>query len=78
MLLKFSCRVWHDNYGSNPDWYLNHIIIRDLQNDAVYYFICHNWFSIEKSDQKVSTLLSSKIDLVIIQEKMENHNKHYT
>ena len=28
-------RIWHDNSGSNPAWYLQHVVITDQQTDEM-------------------------------------------
>lgn len=47
-------RLWHDNTGDNPSWYLLRILIRDIYNDTKYYFIANTWFSAEKHNAVVS------------------------
>ena len=40
--------VWHDNRGTSPSWYLDHVIIKDLQTDKKYYFFCTSWLTLEE------------------------------
>ncbi|CAF1484404.1 unnamed protein product, partial [Adineta steineri] len=49
-------RIWHDNTGegSSASWYLKYIIVRDLQTMDKSYFICQQWFAVEKDDGRVS------------------------
>ena len=49
-------RIWHDNSGkgASSSWFLKYIIIRDLQTMEKSYFICQNWFAVEKGDGRVS------------------------
>ncbi|KAJ8318729.1 hypothetical protein KUTeg_003820 [Tegillarca granosa] len=44
-ILKIS--IWHDNYGLDPNWYLDHVVVRDLQTDRKYYFFANQWLSLE-------------------------------
>ncbi|CAF4229923.1 unnamed protein product, partial [Rotaria sp. Silwood2] len=58
-------RVWHDNSGmkDKASWYLNMINVMDLQTGEKSYFICDNWFAVEKGDglvDRVIPLASSK------------------
>jgi hypothetical protein len=48
--------IWHDNtgQGSSASWFLKYIIVRDLQTMEKSYFICQNWFAVEKEDGVVS------------------------
>jgi hypothetical protein len=50
--------IWHDNTGSSTSasWFLKYIIVRDLQTMEKSYFICQNWFAVEKGDGLVSFL----------------------
>jgi len=49
-------RLWHDNTGggSSSSWFLKYIIVRDLQTLEKSYFICQQWFAVEKGDGRVS------------------------
>jgi polycystin 1L2 len=48
-------KIWHDNSGKgdNASWYLKHIIVKDLQTNEKFYFICENWMGVEKGDGKL-------------------------
>ncbi|XP_071821799.1 uncharacterized protein [Apostichopus japonicus] len=39
-------RVWHDNSGSHPDWYVSRIVVHDLQSNGWWYFLCQSWLGI--------------------------------
>ncbi|XP_065660228.1 polycystin-1-like protein 2 isoform X3 [Hydra vulgaris] len=39
-------RLWHDNSGGG--WYLNNIIITDLQTDKQFLFIGHRWIAVNR------------------------------
>lgn len=40
--------VWHDNSGPHPAWYLQHIVILDVQTDEKWYFFANKWLSLDK------------------------------
>ncbi|XP_043937521.1 polycystic kidney disease protein 1-like 2 [Protopterus annectens] len=42
-----SIRLWHDNSGSNPSWYINRVMVHDLDMDKKWYFLCNSWLSID-------------------------------
>ena len=39
-------RVWHDNGGSSPSWYLSRLIVRDLQTNRCQHFLADRWLSL--------------------------------
>ena len=45
-------KIWHDNTGEedNASWYLKHIIVKDLQTNEEFFFICEQWLALEKGD----------------------------
>lgn len=55
-------KIWHDNTGrgNSASWYLNHIVVDDLQTNKKYYFICHKWLAVEKDDCKIERVLVPK------------------
>ncbi|CAF1004007.1 unnamed protein product [Adineta steineri] len=52
-------RIWHDNTGegSLASWFLKYIIVRDLQTLDKFYFICQQWFAVEKDDGRIERTL---------------------
>ena len=50
-------RLWHDNTGKGKyaSWFLNFIVIQDLQTMERFYFIANDWFAVEHSDGRVCT-----------------------
>jgi hypothetical protein len=52
-------RVWHDNsgQGASASWFLKYIIVRDLQTMEKSYFICQQWFAVEKDEGRVSIFI---------------------
>jgi hypothetical protein len=63
---KLACvRVWHDNKGKGAgkaSWFLKHIIIHDLTNQARFFFICERWLAVEHDDGKIERILVSAGD----------------
>lgn len=58
-------KLWHDNSGDNPSWYVNQVVIKDLQTDEKWYFLCGRWLAVDKEDGEVEMNISvaSKSDL---------------
>ena len=46
-------RVWHDNSGMDPSWYLCRIIVRDLRTNVKYYFLTNIWLSVGNTTEGV-------------------------
>ncbi|KAK3090876.1 hypothetical protein FSP39_015410 [Pinctada imbricata] len=51
--------IWHDTTGKgeDADWYLNMIIVRDIQTGQRYIFLCDMWLSVDKGDGQVERVL---------------------
>uniref|UniRef100_G3VUE5 Polycystic kidney disease protein 1-like 2 n=1 Tax=Sarcophilus harrisii TaxID=9305 RepID=G3VUE5_SARHA len=45
-----SIRLWHDNSGDRPSWYVNRVSVHDLTLDQKWYFLCNSWLSIDVGD----------------------------
>lgn len=48
-----SIRVWHDNYGTYPDWYCQQIIVTEIRGNKVWVFDVERWFSLRKSTSSI-------------------------
>uniref|UniRef100_A0A8C8RBC5 Polycystic kidney disease protein 1-like 2 n=1 Tax=Pelusios castaneus TaxID=367368 RepID=A0A8C8RBC5_9SAUR len=42
-----SIRLWHDNSGDSPSWYVNRVLVHDLAQDQKWYFLCNSWLAID-------------------------------
>ncbi|KAJ1082484.1 hypothetical protein NDU88_002649, partial [Pleurodeles waltl] len=42
-----SIRLWHDNSGERPSWYVNRVLVHDVAVDQKWYFLCNSWLSID-------------------------------
>ncbi|KAK2869533.1 hypothetical protein Q7C36_001404 [Tachysurus vachellii] len=36
-------KLWHDNTGGDPDWFLQKVTVQDLQTRQVWHFLCNSW-----------------------------------
>ena len=50
-------KIWHDNSGDNPQWFINKIVIRDPKTDTTWYFVCNRWLAAEREDGKIERVL---------------------
>lgn len=46
-------RVWHDNTGQNPSWFVSRIIVTDILNNTQSTFICREWLGIGFGDGSI-------------------------
>ncbi|KAM7014972.1 polycystin-1-like protein 2 [Tautogolabrus adspersus] len=42
-----SIRVWHDNSGAHPAWYVNKVMVQDLESGQKWHFLCNSWLAID-------------------------------
>ncbi|KAL1767523.1 polycystic kidney disease and receptor for egg jelly-related protein [Sigmodon hispidus] len=42
-----SIRVWHDNEGKAPSWYLSRIKVENLFSRRIWLFVCRRWLSVD-------------------------------
>ncbi|KAH0619520.1 hypothetical protein JD844_000206 [Phrynosoma platyrhinos] len=45
-----SIRLWHDNSGESPSWYVNRVLVHDVATDQKWYFLCNSWLAIDVGD----------------------------
>ncbi|XP_054850621.1 polycystin-1 [Eublepharis macularius] len=48
--MVWKIRVWHDNKGLSPSWYLQYVIVRDLQTCENFHFLVNDWLSVESEE----------------------------
>ncbi|XP_067314223.1 polycystin-1-like protein 2 isoform X2 [Pseudorasbora parva] len=42
-----SIRLWHDNSGQHPSWYVNNVMVQDLITGQKWHFLCSSWLAID-------------------------------
>nr|XP_057917818.1 polycystin-1 [Doryrhamphus excisus] len=47
-------RIWHDNTGLDPPWYVQHVVVWDPVTDHMFFFLVEDWLSVE--NQKNGTV----------------------
>ncbi|KAM6978376.1 polycystin-1-like protein 2 [Tautogolabrus adspersus] len=45
-----SIRLWHNNSGSHPAWYVGNVMLQDLQTEQKWHFLCNSWLAIDMGD----------------------------
>ncbi|XP_048465647.1 polycystin-1 [Rhincodon typus] len=68
-------RVWHDNKGLTPSWYLQHVIIKDLQTNNSYYFLVNDWLAV---DNERNEGLVEKEVLAATEAKLKDFSRIFT
>ncbi|CAL8240515.1 unnamed protein product [Merluccius merluccius] len=43
-------RLWHNNAGSDPGWYVNKVVVKDLQTEQKWHFLCNRWLAVDVGD----------------------------
>ncbi|XP_053522580.1 polycystic kidney disease protein 1-like 3 [Artibeus jamaicensis] len=43
-------RLWHDNSGVSPSWYVNQVIVSDVASNRKWHFLCNCWLAIDLGD----------------------------
>ncbi|XP_078670979.1 polycystin-1-like protein 2 [Branchiostoma floridae x Branchiostoma belcheri] len=62
----YAIHIWHNNIGTDPSWYLDQVIVTDVQDGDKHTFLCKSWLAVEEGDGKVDRVLykASYDDLV--------------
>ncbi|XP_048407707.2 polycystin-1 isoform X2 [Stegostoma tigrinum] len=68
-------RIWHDNKGLTPSWYLQHVIIKDLQTNNSYCFLVHDWLAV---DNERNEGLVEKEVLAATEAKLKDFSRIFT
>ncbi|XP_036400112.1 polycystic kidney disease protein 1-like 2 [Megalops cyprinoides] len=45
-----SIRLWHDNSGGYPAWYINKVMVQDLETGQKWYFLCNSWLAVDMGE----------------------------
>ncbi|XP_068186396.1 polycystin-1-like protein 2 [Antennarius striatus] len=58
-------RLWHNNSGSHPTWYVGNVMVEDLQTQQKWHFLCNSWLAVNMGDCSLDKLfpVSTETDL---------------
>nr|XP_033472921.1 polycystic kidney disease protein 1-like 2 [Epinephelus lanceolatus] len=58
-------RLWHNNSGSHPSWYVGNVVVQDLQTEQKWHFLCNSWLAIDLGDCSLDKVfpVSTEVDL---------------
>ncbi|XP_036441849.1 polycystic kidney disease protein 1-like 2 [Colossoma macropomum] len=45
-----SIRLWHDNSGKHPAWYVNKVMVQDVETGQKWHFLCSSWLAIDMGE----------------------------
>ncbi|XP_038154610.1 polycystic kidney disease protein 1-like 2 [Cyprinodon tularosa] len=45
-----SIRLWHDNSGDHPAWYVNKVMVQDLETGQKWHFLCNSWLAVDMAE----------------------------
>ena len=61
----YKVKVWHDNSGESPGWFLQDLVITELETEEKWYFLTKRWLAVEKGkgDIEVELKTSTKKEI---------------
>uniref|UniRef100_A0A668V1H7 Polycystic kidney disease 1 like 2a n=1 Tax=Oreochromis aureus TaxID=47969 RepID=A0A668V1H7_OREAU len=45
-----SIRLWHDNSGDHPAWYVSKVMVQDLETGQKWHFLCNSWLAVDMEE----------------------------
>ncbi|KAM9276307.1 LOW QUALITY PROTEIN: polycystin family receptor for egg jelly-like [Cariama cristata] len=48
-----SFRIWHNNKGPSPSWFLSRAKVQDMATGKTWFFMCRQWLSLDKGDRSL-------------------------
>ncbi|XP_034046435.1 polycystic kidney disease protein 1-like 2 [Thalassophryne amazonica] len=60
-----SIRLWHDNSGKHPAWYVNKVMVQDLESGQKWHFLCNSWLAVDVGECTLDKVfpVATEIDL---------------
>ncbi|XP_068684180.1 polycystin-1-like protein 3 [Montipora foliosa] len=58
----YKIRVWHDNSGNSPAWFLLNVVITELKSKQKWYFIANRWIAVEKETGDLDIDINASTD----------------
>lgn len=50
-------RLWHDNSGRSPAWFLRQVVVRHVSSNKKSFFVCNRWLAVDKDDGLINRML---------------------
>ncbi|XP_029455901.1 polycystic kidney disease and receptor for egg jelly-related protein [Rhinatrema bivittatum] len=51
-------RIWHNNRGESPGWFLSRVKVEHLYSKKTWYFMCRKWLAIDEDDGLINRTFS--------------------
>ncbi|XP_042342348.1 polycystic kidney disease protein 1-like 2 [Plectropomus leopardus] len=60
-----SIRLWHDNSGAHPAWYVNKVTVQDLESGQKWHFLCNSWLAVDVGECSLDKVfpVATEVDL---------------
>ncbi|XP_078571576.1 polycystin-1-like protein 2 [Branchiostoma floridae x Branchiostoma japonicum] len=55
-------RVWHNNAGFSPSWFLSQIVVTNRGTNATSYFLSNRWFAVDEDDGKIDCVIPTAVE----------------
>lgn len=55
----YKIKVWHDNSGQSPGWFLRDFVITELDTQQQWHFLANRWLAVEKGRGEVEIQLKT-------------------
>ncbi|XP_078703567.1 polycystin-1-like protein 2 [Branchiostoma floridae x Branchiostoma belcheri] len=52
-------RVWHNNAGYSPAWFLSQVVILNRGTNETTYFLANRWFGVDEDDGQIDRMIPS-------------------
>ena len=46
----YKIKIWHDNSGKNPSWFLYQVVVNDACTNKKWHFVANRWLAVERLD----------------------------
>uniref|UniRef100_A0A8B9F0Z9 Polycystin family receptor for egg jelly n=1 Tax=Amazona collaria TaxID=241587 RepID=A0A8B9F0Z9_9PSIT len=53
-----SLRVWHNNKGSSPSWFISRAKVENMSTRKTWFFLCRKWLALDKGDRLIERTFS--------------------
>ena len=55
----YKIRVWHDNTGESPGWFLLDVMITELESHQTWYFVANRWLAVDKASGELEAQIKA-------------------
>ncbi|PFX11751.1 Polycystic kidney disease protein 1-like 2, partial [Stylophora pistillata] len=55
----YKVKVWHDNSGESPGWFLQDLVITEVESQEKWYILAKRWLAVERGEGEVEVELKT-------------------